>query len=69
MAKKQVKANPYPRVQWTSEMEERLVELWQEHECIYNVSSKNYHNRFEKENCWIVIANALGQQGNQTVLG
>ncbi|KAF4115304.1 hypothetical protein G5714_002793 [Onychostoma macrolepis] len=46
---------------WTEEMEEHLIELWQEHECLYDISTEMYHNRAEKEKRWTEIANALQQ--------
>jgi len=30
-------------------MEEKLVEIWQEHQCLFDVSSELYHNWVEKE--------------------
>ena len=37
------------RVLWTGEMEDRLDDMRQEHDCLYNISSKTYHNQMEKE--------------------
>ncbi len=44
-------------------MEENIIELWQEHECLYNVTSKTYHNRSDKEKSWVSIAEALNLSG------
>ncbi len=33
-------------------MEENLIELWQEHECLYDISNEMYHNLAEKEKRW-----------------
>ncbi len=44
-------------------MEENVIELWQEHECLYDISTKMYYNRAEKEKRWTEIANALQQPG------
>lgn len=52
------------RVRWTSEMEDILVDLWQDHECLYNVSCRNYHIRTEKDRSWRDIAAALSVPGN-----
>jgi len=30
-------------------MDEKLVEIWQEHQCLFDVSSELYHNWVEKE--------------------
>ncbi|KAM9310164.1 uncharacterized protein KZ484_026107 isoform 1-T1 [Pholidichthys leucotaenia] len=47
------------RPRWTIEKEDQLVELWRQHECLYNVSSKSYHNKAEKEKAWEQMAAAL----------
>ncbi|XP_073731832.1 uncharacterized protein [Misgurnus anguillicaudatus] len=49
------------RKSWTQSLEQNLIELWQEHECLYDVSHEMYHNRAEKEKRWTEIANALNQ--------
>ncbi|XP_076015487.1 uncharacterized protein LOC143007874 [Genypterus blacodes] len=54
-----------PRVKWTLEMEGKLVELWQENECLFDVSSKEFHIREEKEKRWAAIAAALGRPVNE----
>ncbi|CAM4674260.1 unnamed protein product [Leuciscus chuanchicus] len=40
-------------------MEERMLEMWQQYECLFNVSSKEYHNRSDKEKSWGEIASDL----------
>ncbi len=52
---------------WTEEMEENLIEMWQEHECLFDISNEMYHNRAEKEKRWTEIANALQQPGELTL--
>uniref|UniRef100_A0A1A8JEE4 MADF domain-containing protein n=3 Tax=Nothobranchius TaxID=28779 RepID=A0A1A8JEE4_NOTKU len=47
------------RGRWSSEMEERLVGMWQQRECLYNVSCKAYHNRNDRERSWAELATAL----------
>lgn len=47
------------RVRWTAELEDILVDLWQDHECLYNVSSKNDHNHYDKDKSWGEIAAVL----------
>ncbi|XP_056116082.1 uncharacterized protein LOC130091946 [Rhinichthys klamathensis goyatoka] len=49
------------RKQWTQDLEQNLIELWQEHECLYDVGHEMYHNRSEKEKRWTEITNALKQ--------
>ncbi|XDV11462.1 hypothetical protein PO909_000400 [Leuciscus waleckii] len=49
------------RKQWTQDLEQNLIELWQEHECLYDVGHEMYHNRSEKEKKWTEITNALKQ--------
>ncbi|XP_077052052.1 uncharacterized protein LOC143747045 [Siphateles boraxobius] len=46
---------------WSYEMEERFVELWQQYSCLYDVSSREYHDRIQKEKCWRTIAETLQQ--------
>ena len=48
---------------WSEEKEERLVELWREHECLFDVSAASYHNRNMRDNSWRTIASALGLPG------
>ncbi|KAI4900990.1 hypothetical protein NFI96_032983 [Prochilodus magdalenae] len=48
-----------PRFSWTVQEEEKLVELWREHECVFDVSSHFCHDRVEKEKGWTEIAEAL----------
>ncbi|GAA6234925.1 uncharacterized protein LOC108885274 [Lates japonicus] len=47
------------RIRWSEDMEDLLVDWWQQFECLYNVSSDTYHNKAEKERCWEEIATAL----------
>uniref|UniRef100_A0A1A8H8R2 MADF domain-containing protein n=1 Tax=Nothobranchius korthausae TaxID=1143690 RepID=A0A1A8H8R2_9TELE len=49
----------HQRVRWSSEMEERLVGMWQQRECLYNVSCKAYHNRNDRERSWAELAVCL----------
>ncbi|KAF7200673.1 uncharacterized protein [Nothobranchius furzeri] len=49
----------YHKFRWTSEMEDQLVGLWQQRECLYKVSCRTYHNRNDKERSWAEIASAL----------
>ncbi len=41
--------------------------MWQEHECLFDISNEMYHNRAEKEKRWTEIANALQQPGELTL--
>ncbi len=40
------------QVSWTVQQEEKLIELWREKECLYDVSSQLYHDRVKKEAAW-----------------
>lgn len=51
------------RTRWTVDMEDLLVDLWKQYECLYDVSSDTYHNKAEKERCWEEIAVALDLSG------
>lgn len=35
-------------VRWTSETEERFVEQWQQYPCLFDVSSREYHDQLKK---------------------
>ncbi len=48
-------------------MEESFVELWQQYACLYDVSSRDYHDRIKKDKCWRSIAEALHQSGEFNV--
>lgn len=56
------------RKAWTQGMEQKLIELWQKHECLYDVSHELYHNKAEKEEKWTEVANALQQPGKHVSL-
>ncbi|XP_062239063.1 uncharacterized protein wu:fb74b10 [Platichthys flesus] len=49
------------RAIWGQETEHSLIEIWQEHQCLFDVSSSQYHNRVEKEKAWREIAKCLQQ--------
>lgn len=42
-----------------SNKEAKFVKLWQERECLYNISSKDYHDRSKKESAWREISEEL----------
>lgn len=47
------------RTTWSVEKEDKFIELWQQHDCLYNVSSDRFYDRMEKEKKWCQIAAAL----------
>lgn len=51
------------KVRWTEEMEDVLIDKWQDYECLFNVSSTSYHNRTDKERSWRSVAAALNVSG------
>lgn len=53
---------PVVRTPWTVGKENKLLELWQEHECLYSLSDK-CHNKLEREKRWAEIAAALELPG------
>lgn len=53
------------RSAWSRETEQGLLVLWQDHPCLYDVSSLHYHDRIEKERAWREIANCLQQPREQ----
>ncbi|XP_013861240.1 uncharacterized protein LOC106515779 isoform X2 [Austrofundulus limnaeus] len=42
-----------------SNKEAQFVKLWQQRECLYNISSKDYHDRSKKESAWREISEEL----------
>ncbi|RXM95228.1 hypothetical protein EOD39_17113 [Acipenser ruthenus] len=52
-----------PRKVWSLEIEERMVEMWQEHPCLFDISDISYHDRSWKEQRWREIALQLQVPG------
>lgn len=50
---------------WTQVMEEKLVEIWQQHLCLFDVSSEQYHNGSKKKKSRGEISNYLQKPGKQ----
>ncbi|KAL1260088.1 hypothetical protein QQF64_007915 [Cirrhinus molitorella] len=46
-------------VVWNEVMEAKLVELWQQHTSLFDVSSSTYHDRNAREKGWDKIATEL----------
>ncbi len=42
-------------VRWTSEMEDRLVDLWQQHKCLYNISCKTYRSELTRRGVELIL--------------
>ncbi|XP_049323079.1 uncharacterized protein LOC125806764 [Astyanax mexicanus] len=53
------------RVVWTEDLETSLVELWQQHSCLYDLSSSSYHDRQAREKRWQEIAGVLQLPANE----
>ncbi|TKS90226.1 hypothetical protein D9C73_024357 [Collichthys lucidus] len=47
------------RATWPMDKEDEFLELWQRHECLYNMSGDRFYDRIEKEKKWAEIARAL----------
>ncbi|CAI5660123.1 unnamed protein product [Oreochromis niloticus] len=47
------------RIVWTQAMEAQLVELWQAHPSLFDVASKDYHDRNKRDRSWMEIAAQL----------
>ncbi|KAK1174875.1 hypothetical protein AOXY_G2468 [Acipenser oxyrinchus oxyrinchus] len=41
---------------WSFKIEKRMVEMWQEHPCLFDISDISYHDRSLKEQRWRDIA-------------
>ncbi|XP_076862889.1 uncharacterized protein LOC143514949 [Brachyhypopomus gauderio] len=57
MAKR--KRDAAPGVRWTSVLEDKFVELWQQYPCLFDIASREYHDRVRKERSWRDIAEAI----------
>lgn len=44
-------------------MEDVLVELWEQHPSVFDVSCKAYHDRSAKARGWLNIAQGVGVDG------
>lgn len=42
-------------VQWTAQMENKMTELWQENEWLYNTKLKNHHNQPNWKQCKLLV--------------
>lgn len=51
---------------WSSEEDERLVELVQPHSCLYNLSDPSRKNILARESTWQEIAHELFKPGKLT---
>jgi hypothetical protein len=50
-------------------LKDKLVDLWPEYRCLYNVSSADFRNRDNRECAVTEIASELSQTGNILALG
>ena len=44
-------------------METTVVEMWQQRPCIFDVSSKDFHDRVKRDKAWREIADTLDLPG------
>lgn len=51
------------RATWPMDKEDEFLQLWQRHECLYNMSGDKFYDRIEKERKWAEIARALDLPG------
>jgi hypothetical protein len=51
-------------INWSVESEEKLVDLWEERPCLYDISCKEYSNRDIKRKALDDIGAALSMPGN-----
>ncbi|XP_030237135.1 uncharacterized protein LOC115561314 [Gadus morhua] len=52
-------ANKENKRKWSNTMETTLVEMWQQRPCIFDVSSKDFHDRVKRDKAWREIADTL----------
>ena len=48
---------------WDCDKEDKLIELWKEMPCLYNISCKEYSNRITKRKALEEIGNKLDMSG------
>jgi len=48
---------------WTEELEEKLIELWKQHECLYDISCNAYSDRAKKPSVLERIAQEMNIAG------
>ena len=56
------------KTHWTEEIEDKLIDLWQENDCLYVVTSGSYRDREKKRKAVAVMAETLGFTGKYTKL-
>lgn len=56
-------ANGASRSTWSEEKESKFLELWQQHDCLYNMLADRFYDRAEKERKWAEIATVLELPG------
>lgn len=54
-------------MEWSNQDIEKLCELWQENECLWNVRVKEYHDRKERNKALSVIAVEMRIDGKFTI--
>jgi len=50
-------------MEWSDEKTFRLIALYEKHVCLYDVQSKDYHNRNAKKTACMQISTELGANG------
>lgn len=48
---------------WTNKLEEELILLVQEHECLYNLQHADYDDNIIKDNIWRGVGTKLNMAG------
>jgi hypothetical protein len=48
---------------WTEDIEDKMIACWREHPCLYDTSSKDYHNRVSKQDVLEKISTEIGCTG------
>ncbi|XP_029936170.1 uncharacterized protein LOC115379585 [Myripristis murdjan] len=46
--------------QWRDELDQRLIDFWRQHECLYDSSKACYHNKRLKTRLWSEFASSMG---------
>jgi len=52
-------------MEWTDDKINQLINLYEQHPCLYDVSDRTYHNRVAKKFSMAKIAEQLSTSGNE----
>ena len=51
-------------IEWTDDAEEKLIDLWQQNACLYDITSKAYSDRAKKRSALEYISKQMNITGS-----